>query len=410
MGFVLALISSAAFGLIPLFSLPLLHSGLSADCVLFYRFLFASISLGLILVLRQERLAAPARDLGLLALFSVLYALAALLMIWGLLYLSGGVTATLQFLYPLMVMLIMTIFFHEKFSIITASSVLLAILGVALLGSGGGDDGGSLDPLGVGLLLASALCNALYISGLHVARIHSISGLSITFWVLFFGTGVSLVNALISGTFEIIGTWEQLALSLLLAIITAVISNLTLILAIQRIGSTLASILGVGEPLTAVTVGILVFDEPATFAGRHLRRRGPGHDRAADPGLAAEKKAWGVDTRGRRPSLWTPLPLKLPFSLPKHFFRVSGGPHGTQARLLLTVSDGSSRRPAHPRSFPAIPIPGHGVPYAPGSRTHDAYGCSWAPSRAAFLPAVARGLFPAIVPLPSPPSRHRSLP
>ena len=116
MGFVLALISSAAFGLIPLFSLPLLHSGLSADCVLFYRFLFASISLGLILVLRQERLAAPARDLGLLALFSVLYALAALLMIWGLLYLSGGVTATLQFLYPLMVMLIMTIFFHEKFS------------------------------------------------------------------------------------------------------------------------------------------------------------------------------------------------------------------------------------------------------------------------------------------------------
>ena len=257
MGFVLALISSAAFGLIPLFSLPLLHSGLSADCVLFYRFLFASISLGLILVLRQERLAAPARDLGLLALFSVLYALAALLMIWGLLYLSGGVTATLQFLYPLMVMLIMTIFFHEKFSIITASSVLLAILGVALLGSGGGDDGGSLDPLGVGLLLASAL---------YVARIHSISGLSITFWVLFFGTGVSLVNALISGTFEIIGTWEQLALSLLLAIITAVISNLTLILAIQRIGSTLASILGVGEPLTAVTVGILVFDEPATFA------------------------------------------------------------------------------------------------------------------------------------------------
>ena len=232
MGFVLALISSAAFGLIPLFSLPLLHSGLSADCILFYRFLFASISLGLILVLRQERLAAP----------------------------------TLQFLYPLMVMLIMTIFFHEKFSIITASSVLLAILGVALLGSGGGDDGGSLDPLGVGLLLASALCNAVYISGLHVARIHSISGLSITFWVLFFGTGVSLVNALISGTFEIIGTWEQLALSLLLAIITAVISNLTLILAIQRIGSTLASILGVGEPLTAVTVGILVFDEPATFA------------------------------------------------------------------------------------------------------------------------------------------------
>lgn len=104
------------------------------------------------------------------------------------------------------------------------------------------------------------------------------------------------------------------------------------------------------------------------------------------------EKAISLDTSPPRP----------PSPCPNVFFRGSGAPHGTQARLLLTVSDGSSRRPAHPRSFPAIPIPGHGVPYAPGSRTHDAYGCPWAPSRAASLPAVARGLFPAIAPLPSP--------
>ena len=45
----------------------------------------------------------------------------------------------------------------------------------------------------------------------------------------------------------------------LLAVITAVLSNLTLVLAVQRIGSTLTSVLGVMEPLTAVFVGILVF-------------------------------------------------------------------------------------------------------------------------------------------------------
>ena len=52
------------------------------------------------------------------------------------------------------------------------------------------------------------------------------------------------------------------ALALLLAVITAVISNYTLILAVQRIGSTLTSVLGVLEPVTAVIVGILVFKEP----------------------------------------------------------------------------------------------------------------------------------------------------
>ena len=55
-------------------------------------------------------------------------------------------------------------------------------------------------------------------------------------------------------------------ISALLAVITAVLSNLTLVLAVQRIGSTLTSVLGVMEPLTAVFVGILVFNEPFTPA------------------------------------------------------------------------------------------------------------------------------------------------
>ena len=164
--------------------------------------------------------------------------------------------------------LIMIVFFHEKPSLITASSVALAVLGVFLLSGGEGE--GTVSAKGIVLLLISALCNAVYISGLHVARIRSISGLSITFWVLLFGMLVSLVNALASGTFVWLHSWRETALAVLLAVITAAVSNLTLVLAIQRIGSTMTSILGVMEPVTAVTVGILVFHEPATagvFAG-----------------------------------------------------------------------------------------------------------------------------------------------
>lgn len=268
MGFFLALLSSAAFGLIPLFSLPLLRDGMSAECVLFYRFLFGALSLAVIVVLRHERLIAPLRELSKLAVFSVMYALAALLMFRGFAYLPSGVASTLQFLYPLMVMLIMTGFFHEKPSLITATSVALAILGVFLLSKG--EHEGAVSMTGIGLLLISALCNAVYICGLHVVRIRSISGLSITFWVLFFGMLASLVNALVCGSFQGLHSWTETGLAVLLAVVTAAVSNLALVLAIQRIGSTLTSILGVMEPLTAVTVGILVFDEPATagvFAG-----------------------------------------------------------------------------------------------------------------------------------------------
>jgi putative membrane protein len=92
------------------------------------------------------------------------------------------------------------------------------------------------------------------------------SGLVMTFYVLFFGTVFTFFNALATGTFQPLSSWWELLMAVLLAVITAVLSNLTLVLAIQRIGSTLTSVLGVMEPLTAVFVGILVFGEPFTPA------------------------------------------------------------------------------------------------------------------------------------------------
>ena len=50
----------------------------------------------------------------------------------------------------------------------------------------------------------------------------------------------------------------------MLALVPTVISNLALVRAIKNIGSTLTSVLGAMEPVTAVCVGILIFGEPFT--------------------------------------------------------------------------------------------------------------------------------------------------
>ena len=255
MGFFLGLFSSATFGLIPLFTLPLLHAGVTAETALFYRFLIATLTLGGLLAARGERFRMRGVDLCKLAGMSVMYMLAALLFFWAFSYLPSGVAATLQFLYPVMVMLIMIVFFHERFSWTIALSIILAVSGVALLSSGPGDGGTSISLLGVGMMLLSALCNSLYIVGIQTARIPNMSGLVMTFYVMLFSALLSLINALSTDTFQILTSWRELG-------IAALLSNLTLILAIQRIGSTMTSVLGVMEPLTAVMVGILVFGEP----------------------------------------------------------------------------------------------------------------------------------------------------
>lgn len=61
--------------------------------------------------------------------------------------------------------------------------------------------------------------------------------------------------------FQTPSTWNQWQNMLLLALIPTVLSNLTLVLAIQQIGSTMTSILGSMEPLTAVLVGVFRFGE-----------------------------------------------------------------------------------------------------------------------------------------------------
>ncbi len=267
MGIVLGLISSATFGLIPLFALPLMAAGMTESVLLFYRFFFASITLGIILILRRERLYAGWRDLLQLAGMSLMYTMSAFCLLWGLGYVPSGVATTIQFLYPVMVMLIMTLFFHEKFSWITLGAVVLSITGVAVLSWHTGDNStssGIMRYIGVFLLLGSALSNAVYISCLHVARIKEMSGLVATFYVMFFSAFYALVNAGVSGEFRMLsGGWE-LGMLLLMALVTAVLSNFTLILAIKRIGSTLTSVLGAMEPVTAVFVGIMIFNEPFT--------------------------------------------------------------------------------------------------------------------------------------------------
>lgn len=266
MGFLYGLLSSAAFGLIPLFSLPLLRAGISVQTALAYRFTVAALVLWPLLRLRGERFALRGIDLCKLAGLSLAYMLAVLLFFESFYHLPSGIAATIQFLYPVMVMLIMIAFFHERFYWNVGLAVALALGGVALLSVAGPQSGAATVSFwGVCLGLMSGFANGLYMIGLQVARIPNLSGLVMTFYIMAFGALIAVADGMVRGSLQWLDTGPELVSAVLLALVTAVFSNLTLILAIRRIGSTLTSVLGVMEPLTAVAVGIFVFGEPFTM-------------------------------------------------------------------------------------------------------------------------------------------------
>lgn len=261
-GFLYGIASSATFGLIPLFTLPLMAKGMVFDSILFYRFLVASLAIGVFLILRKETFLITRKELPVLVLLGFLYSGSALFLFWGYNYLSSGIATTIHFLYPVFVTLIMIIIFHEKKSFWTIFAILLAITGVALLSWGDGET--KLNGTGIFIVILSAISYALYITGVNKSRIHAMKGLKLTFYVLLFGSALFFFMGRIKGTFQAIPDSSSYLNIFLLALVPTVISNLALVKAVKYIGSTLTSVLGAMEPLTAVCVGIILFHEPFT--------------------------------------------------------------------------------------------------------------------------------------------------
>ena len=284
-GLIMAILSSATFGLIPLFSIPLMENGnaelqLNLDNVCFYRFLFSALLMGVIVFVSFARkskgdfsfrkvtadaFSLTPKQLGLMMLISVFYASTSIFLTAS--YTVGeipsGIATTMHFLYPVFVTAMMILFFGEKFTILKAVSVALAFGGVFFLSGASFNEGISLNPLGLLFVLVTIFTYGSYIIGVNnLKAIASMNGMKLTFYVLAFSCLLFCGNIVVKGgSFQPLVTFHQWWNILALAFIPTLISDLTLVYAIQIIGSTTTAILGCMEPLTAVLVGISVFGE-----------------------------------------------------------------------------------------------------------------------------------------------------
>ena len=90
------------------------------------------------------------------------------------------------------------------------------------------------------------------------------NGLLLTFYVFLFGGILLFIGIGTVSQLQPISEWHTAGNLILLALIPTVVSNLALVRAVKSIGSTLTSVLGAMEPVTAVCVGIFLFGEAFT--------------------------------------------------------------------------------------------------------------------------------------------------
>ena len=283
-GYAAGITTGATYGMNPLFAMPVLGLGVSIDTVLFFRYSFAVILLGTFIALSGKSFRINLRQGLWLGVLGVLYSLSSLGLFLAYKFIPSGIATTIVFLYPILVALIMCLL---RVFPNWQTWMSIAVTAVAMMFLCRFEPGRSLNPVGILLSSGSALAYALFIVTVNRNEcIRDIPNDVLTFYALAVGTVVFTIHALTSGTgAEAAGassvaqgwnlplindirilnahpaSWVNL---ILLALIPTIVSTATLAAATRIIGSVKASVLGVFEPITAILIGALMFNEKIT--------------------------------------------------------------------------------------------------------------------------------------------------
>lgn len=262
-GLVYAVIAAVSYGTNPLFSLPLYEEGLNTDSILFYRYVFAIVILGLILKLKGKSLKIEKKDILPLFVFGILFSASSLLLYESFKYMDAGIACSILFVYPVMVALLLFLFYKEKTSLLTWMCIVLALVGISLLYKG--ENGITINTTGLILVLFSALSYAVYMVGVNKTSIKNLPTTKLTFYCLLFGMMLFVFRLNLLTDLQGIPSVDAMANVLCMATIPTIISLASIALAIHYIGPTLTAIIGALEPVTAIIIGVFVFGETITL-------------------------------------------------------------------------------------------------------------------------------------------------
>lgn len=266
-GYAAGITTGVTYGLNPLFAMPLMKSGASVESILFFRYSFSVIMLGVWLVLTRESFRISFKQSMRLLILGLLFTTSSLTLFESYKFIPSGLATTIVFLYPVFVAVIM-VFMRVYPTWQVWLSIMLTFVGVMILSKS--DSTHIIQTKGIVLAMASALAYAMFIVIINRSMaIRKVSNTKLTFYALMVGMVVFFTKSVISGgfdsmlrVFEIQGSVVNL---LLLAILPTIVSTATLALSTRKIGATKASVLGVFEPVTAILVGALAFSEEITL-------------------------------------------------------------------------------------------------------------------------------------------------
>lgn len=260
LGYTAGILAAAFYGLNPLFALPLYAQGMDAWSVLLFRYI---LSLPLLLIMAYKQgvsLRVTRKEATSLFILGMLMAGSSALLYLSYDLMDAGIASTILFVYPILTAVLMAILYGERMHWMVGLCLLLATLGIGILSGAGGKGAAHVSVEGVVMVIFSALAYALYLIYINKGAVKGMPSTATTFYVLAMGCLLLIAGMAFNGHLSMPHGWYW-SFSMGSAIFPTALSLALTGIAIQHIGSTETAILGAMEPITAVTVGVLVFHE-----------------------------------------------------------------------------------------------------------------------------------------------------
>lgn len=263
-GYVYGTLSAVSYGTNPLFALPLYAVGLTAASVLVYRYLAGAILMGLMMLYGHRSLRLTGRELPLTVVAGCLIALSSIFLFEAYRVMDVGLASTLLFVQPVLLAIILRVFFKERITARTMVSIAVCVAGVAFLCNPG--KGANVSAEGIVLVLLSALSYAVYLLLVNRSRLARMDSARLTFYALAFG---QIVLCAYSGCYTrlqaIPADWLMVGCVIGIALFPTILSFSTVNLALRYVGPIPVAILGALEPITGLMIGVGMFGEVLTF-------------------------------------------------------------------------------------------------------------------------------------------------
>ena len=174
-------------------------------------------------------------------------------------YIGVGSATVLHFLYPLFVVCMNFILYHQKLNKQQLCCLALAIIGIFCF-----MDSSSSSLIGALLAILSGVFFAYYMVGMDHSSIRYMSPYVFNFYLVLMNSVVIFILAFLLGRITILPV-QAYILSGVVAILTSLVGVVLLQKGIYCLGASLTAILSTLEPITSIVVGVVWLNESLTL-------------------------------------------------------------------------------------------------------------------------------------------------